>query len=172
MNYNEKMLIASVYSEDTYKEVSFLEPKDFTNLSYTFFWELLQKHEGDVIKALNSLDIKANKQLSKEIFTYSNLLGCNNYIRIALMLVENRFKSLLSVLLSDLSINSKNALEVNLLNECISAITKHDIFQLSDGLLEYLGHQASDHTKKRITDYLQYMDKRIEEIKEVRNGIR
>ena len=87
----------------------------------------------------------------------------------ALYLLEIRFKSTLSSLLVNLSLNSKNVLESNLLDEANSSIINEDIFVLGDNLLDYLGHQANDNTTSRIKSYLKWRNKRIELTKQIIN---
>lgn len=170
MSQLEKTLIASIFSEETYSKVSFLEAKDFTDKTYQFFWDLISRYDGDVIKAMGNLELTDKKELSKQVFTYSTLLGSNNIERVALNMIELRFKRLLNALLTDLSRKTKNRLEADLLNECVLAIPDNDIFELSEGVLEYLGHQSSDHTKERLNSYLKYVDERCETVKKVING--
>lgn len=170
MSSLEKMIVESVYSEERFEQVSFLDEKDFTNLTYGFYWGLISKFKGDVITALGTLEIEGRKDLCMAVYNFSTLSGCNNLERIATEVVEMRFKRLLIHLLTDLSKETKNRLESEMLNECILAVPNNDVFELSYGILEYIGHQASALTKKRITDYLKYVDGRCDKIKNVING--
>ena len=168
----EKMLISGVFNESRYNEVSFIDFSDFENKDYRYFWQLIKSHNGDVIKAISTLELAKRKDLALRVFDYSTLQSCNNLQKIALNIVELRFKRLLTDLLINLSNDTKNPLESNLLLECENGIHNHDIFNLMDGLLEYLGHQVNEYTVKRITDYLKYVDSRVEKIKSVCNGIK
>ena len=163
----EGLILGSIVSENKFKEVSFLESKDFNNYQdkpYRKYFEIIEdsKNKPDVYYSLIKGCKKSKLNVINEVLILS---AYHNLFKYALELLEHRFKSTLSGLLVNLSLNTKNVLESNLLDEANSLILKEDIFKLGDNLLEYLGHQASDNTKSRINDYLSWRNKRIERIK-------
>ena len=165
------MIIGSIVGENQYNKVSFLEAEDFNNFSgkpYREYYKLIEqsKRKPDVFLSLVQECKNRDVQLMDEVLVLSAYHNLHNY---ALWLLESRFKSTLSVLLVNLSLCTKNALESNLLNELNSSILIEDIFVIGDNLLDYLGHQASDNTKQRINSYLSWRNKRIEKTKKVIN---
>lgn len=164
----EKMIIDSCYGEEQYKKVSFLEPNDFADRNYRKYFHLMKESKGDIVKLMAS--IHNQKQILSIVFQLCSVSGVNNVQKFALLLLEIRFKYLLAILLTELSVKTQNHLEASLLNNLTLSISSVDIFDLSDSLLEYLGHQASNYTKSRINSFLQYRDERIRKAKEVING--
>lgn len=168
----EKQILACCLHEDKYKEVSFLEAKDFTDYPDApckSAWAIIAKNKG---KDIYTLDAMKEVPENVKYWMYSlefSVVGYMKHRNFSLYLLETRFKRLLADLLSQLSVNTKNALERELLNESLLAVTRQDIFDLSDNLLEYLGHHASDNTKGRISAFLNYRDKRANEAKSVFN---
>lgn len=161
------LIIGSVVSENKYKEVSFLEPEDFTNYPqkpYRDYYKLIQEsnRKPDVFLSLVQTCKNRDVQLMDEVLVLS---AYHNLFKYALHLLEQRFKNTLSSLLVNLSLNTNNTLESNLLDEQNLLILNEDIFVIGDNLLEYLGHQASNNTTKRISDYLKWRNKRIENVK-------
>lgn len=161
------MIIGSIVSENQYNKVSFLEANDFTNYSekpYRDYYKLIQQsnRKPDVLLSLIQESKNRDIQLIDELLIMSAYHNLRSY---ALWLVESRFKSTLSGLLVNLSLDSKNVLEANLLGELNSSVLKEDIFIIGDNLLDYLGHQASGNTKRRINSYLDWRNKRIETTK-------
>jgi len=163
------LILGSIVSENKYKEVSFLEANDFNNYEgkpYKKYFEIIEgsKNKPDVYYSLIKGCKKQNIELIEEVLVLSAYHNLFNY---SIELIENRFKSVLSILLVNLSLSTKNVLESELLNESNNLIVKEDIFILGDNLLEYLGHQASDNTTNRIQSYLDWRNKRIESTKQV-----
>jgi len=74
------------------------------------------------------------------------------------------------VLLYDMVISSENDLEANLLKECFDSVDSTDVFDLSYNINEYLGHHGSLQVKQRVTDFCNYINKRVESVKECING--
>jgi hypothetical protein len=163
------LILGSIVSENQYNKVSFLEANDFNNYEskpYKKYFEIIEGTENkpDVYYNL----IKTCKKLNIEVIDEVLILSAyHNLLNYSIELLETRFKSTLSSLLVNLSLNTKNVLESDILNESNSLIISEDIFILGDNILEYIGHQASDNTTKRINDYLSWRDKRIEKVKEV-----
>jgi len=161
----EQLLLGACYGEDNFNKVSFLESSDFTNKSRCDLFQAIKENRGDMIEA-----IRNNHHLKNDMIGYSNLLGYTHPERLGLKLLEYRFKTLLSTLLVNLSNSTKNDLECKLLHELILSIPRVDIFDISDSILEYLGHQASDYTNGRVNSFLKYRDLRIKKAREVING--
>jgi hypothetical protein len=166
MKHLEQLILGACYGEDNLSRVSFLVPTDFADYTHQILFQAIQKH-GGMIEAIQN-----NHQYKNEMIGYSNLMGTAYPERLGLKLLEMRFKGLLTVLLTKLSLETKNALETNILNEAIMQIPTADIFDLSDYLIEYLGHHASDYTKNRISSFLVYRDKRIVEVKLITDELR
>ncbi|MFY0655054.1 MAG: hypothetical protein JXQ96_23700 [Cyclobacteriaceae bacterium] len=161
------LILGSIVSENKYKEVSFLESNDFNNYEgkpYKKYFEIIEgsNNKPDVYYSLIKECKKQNIEVIEEVLVLSAYHNLFNY---SIELIEMRFKSTLSSLLVNLSLGSKNVLESNLLDEANLLILKEDIFILGDNLLEYLGHQASNNTTRRINDYLTWRNKRIENVK-------
>jgi hypothetical protein len=157
------MIIGSIVGENQYKKVSFLEAEDFTNYPdkpYRDYYKLIQKSEckPDVFLSLLQQCKNRNIQLMDEVLVLSAYHNLHKY---ALYLLEIRFKSTLSSLLVNLSLDSKNVLESSLLDEINSGIIKEDIFVVGDNILDYLGRQASSNTTNRINSYISWRNKRI-----------
>ena len=113
------MIIGSIVGENQYNKVSFLEAEDFTNYPdkpYRDYYKLIKKSKKktrcffELVQECKNRDI----QLMDEVLVLSAYHNLRSY---ALWLVESRFKSTLSALLVNLSLNTKNALESNLLGE-------------------------------------------------------
>lgn len=170
----EKIIIGCCFGEGQYKRISFLEAKDFTNYPgkpYREYFSLIKKTESTTNVFLEALakckTIAVRRLLAEE----ANLLGVNVPERYGLKLLEVRFQTLFADLLVQLSNGTRNTVERDLLNKAIVSLPDVDIFDLSDHLIEYLGLQASDLTKNRITSFLEYRDKRIDNAKKVINEL-
>lgn len=161
MSYLEQMILGACYGEENIHRLSFLEHSDFTVKIYGKLFHEIKKHGTMIDAVLN------NHNLKDAMIAYSTLMGTLHPERLGLRLMEARFKTLLGVLLLKLSEDSNNALEVAILDEAITKIKTADIFDLSDYLLEYLGHQASPNTTNRINAFLRYRNERIATAKKV-----
>lgn len=171
----EERIISSVFGEDQYRKVSFLEPEDFTNYPgypYKEFFKLIKQTKGESGTLIECLINCKSRELKSILQDQSNLLGYNYPENNALKLLEIRFKGLFINLLVKLSNESKNTVEKELLNESNLMVIRADIFDLSDHILEYIGVHASDFTKDRIGSFLSYRDKRVNEAKQVINKIK
>jgi len=166
----ERTIIGACYGESQYQRVAFLEPKDFTVIAYSRYFQLIQANKGNMPEVFEMLR-DADETIKSEVFILTTLSGANQIENFALKLLEMRFKRLLIVLLGDLSIKTKNSLERDLLIECQSSVLQSDIFDLSDNMLEYIGIQASEYTKCRIGDFLKYRDERSLKAKEIINNL-
>jgi len=170
----ERILIGCCFGEDQYKKVSFLEAEDFTNYPgkpYREYFKLIKKTRSTSNVFLEALVKCEDKELRSLLAEEANVLGVNAPDRYALKLLEIRFQTLFADLLVKLSNSTKNGVERELLNEVIMSLPDVDIFDLSDSLIEYLGLQASDHTKSRINKYLDYRNKRIQTAKKIINEL-
>lgn len=171
----EQIIIGGCFGEDQYRKVSFLEPDDFTNYPqkpYKEYFKLLKKSKANQDCLIESLKLCEDKSIYMLLCQQTNLLGANCIERYGLKLLETRFKALFINLLVKLSNESKNAVEVELLNESNMMVIRSDIFELTDYILEYLGAHASDYTKNRIKSFLSYRDKRVEQAKQIINEFR
>ena len=170
----EQMIIGSCFGEDQYRQISFLEANDFTNYPekpFREFWKLLEINKAYDLTLMKVLSKCQDQHLKNLLMLNCDVVAAANLHRYALCLLETRFKALLITLLVNLSNDSKNALEVELLSHCQVAVIKEDLFDLSDNLIEYLGSQASEGTKRRINDFLKYRDRRVNEAKKVINEL-
>ena len=174
MREKEKLVIGCCILEDNFKKVSFLEPNDFNNhidKPYRDFFKLIKStgaKKNIFIEVLSKPESKRFRSLLNESF---HMTASNNPIELGVMLLGFRFKKVLADLLSNLSANSKNSLERDLLSRVSMKINTIDIFDLADNIIEYLGVHASESTKSRINSYIQYRDSRVKEAKEVIDGI-
>lgn len=173
----EKLIIGSCFGEDQYRRVKFLEPDDFNNYPsqpYREYFKILKKVDADDMVLSECIVKTRDKRLRSLLVMEIHSLGCNYPERKALLLLEMRFKRLLSSLLYNLSSTTKKTAERELLNEAILVLANEDtnVFDLSDHLLEYLGVHASDYTKSRINSFLSYRDKRANYAKQIINELR
>ena len=159
MKHLEQMIIGSAIGEGQYSKIEFLEAEDF--VYYREYWRLAKHHKGDLIKMVQNYPDDARDN----IVNICNLAGSTDIYMNAVLLTELRFKRLLDTLLYNLSKTTLNALESNLLIEAKELIPSEDIFDLSDILIKYIGHQITPPTKKRIEDFLKYRDGRVKIIK-------
>ena len=168
MKQLEKDILAIAINENQYDRISFLEPNDFNN--YTGFqfrdcYKTIQELKGDA----RSIYLRLLKSPLESIFELQNQLTnavvfCN-LEKLAVYLVEIRFRKVFSVLLDDLVMHSDSDIEMSMIQEYQLEIVDADIFVLTDHFLEYLGHHSSDYTKTRMEAYLKWRDGRIETIK-------
>ena len=173
----EQLIIGCCFGEDQYKRVSFLEPSDFSNYPnkpYRDFFKLMKKANTEN-NVLSECIVKCEDDTLKAlIMEQTTSLGMNYPERIAILLLEIRFKTLLSDLLVKLLDNAENPSERELLKESWHTLnnTNTDVFDLSDHLLEYMGNLASDFTKDRINAFIEYRNKRGYNAKKVINELR
>ena len=170
----EQIIIGSIFGEDQYRKVSFLEPDDFSNYPskpYREYFKLIKEVDADEECLVEALSKCKDMNLKLMMFTYSTSLGANNPERYAVKLVEIRFKRVFALLVHNLSLSTKKDSERALLNEASLMVNDADVFELSDYLLEYLGHHATDYTIGRINSFLSYRNKRLDTVKKVINEI-
>lgn len=171
----EERIINSVFGEDQYRKVSFLESEDFTNYPgypYREYFRLIKQTKANKLTLMECIIQCKNKELRGLLSDQSNVLGYTYPENYGLKLLEIRFQTLFANLLVQLSNSTTNTVERDLLNKAIVSLPDVDIFDLSDHLLEYLGLQASGLTKGRINSFLEYRNKRIKNAKQVINELR
>ena len=163
----ERQLMVIAINEGQYKRISFLEPNDFTDLYSKGLYMTIEQRSGDVMSTylyltLNSLEsfLWLQSQIINPV-TYSNLE------RVAMMIMENRFKLVFAKLLDKLVIATDSDIERSLIEEYQLELSQ-DVFVLGDSFLEYLGHHASSYTKLRVNDYINWRDGRVEQIKQIK----
>ena len=166
----ENEILASVYSEEMYNEVKFLEAKDFSKAENRALWVLIQQCDGDTIEM-----IKRMSRLQRVSWTnavQAACLGVANY-KVAQMgckLVELRFERVLITLLDDLIVKAQSKIEIAMLQEIKSVVGKNNIFELAEGSAEYVKQHASTYTIQRLKDFREYVDKRFNTIKNIQHG--
>ena len=165
----ERRIISTSLGEGSFELVKFLRNEDFSSKSYAEMFSIMKKshEEGSVLKSYldkSFLELCKQNDLTTDLASYSNI----QYL--AVLLSELSFKRLLLNLLGKLSLASKNRLEVDLLNELNVEVSRRDIFDMNEILIEYLGVHASENTLTRINQYLDYVKNRILEIKRIVNG--
>lgn len=168
----EQLIISSVFGEDNYRKVSFLEPNDFKDYPtkpFRSLWKLIDEHKAYDLTVLTILAKSKNEDLKQFMLGQCDIVTATHIQRYALILLENRFKTLFLTLLVKLSNDVLNVLERQLLGEIQSEVLKQDIFELTDNVIDYLGSQGSDTTKNRINDFISYRDKRANEAKRIIN---
>lgn len=169
----EQIIIGCCFGEDQYRKLSFLEAEDFTNYPgkpYREFFRLIKKTGSTTNVFLEALAKCKNIEVRRLLGEEANVLGYNAPDRYGLKLLEVRFQTLLADLLVKISSTTKNVLERDLLNKLLLSIPNVDIFDLSDSIIDYLGHQMSPYTKNRIESFILYRNNRIQKAKEVING--
>jgi len=166
----EKNIISSVFDEESYNKVSFLIPDDFPSKRAQYFWSAITEEKGDIVKVVLKLEGSNRNDLINEMMNMGTVHNVNNVRRMSLLILEMRFKKLLKVLLYDMLVSSENDLEANLLKECFDSVDSTDVFDLSYNINEYLGHHGSLQVKQRVTDFCNYVNKRVESVKECING--
>lgn len=169
----EATIISSIFGQDNYEEVSFLRAEDFTDYKgklYRRFWELIREEKAYNLTVYRLALKTENKGLISILEDEIQIVAYNNVQRIAVLMVERRFKRLLNELLCQLSSKSKSRLERELLIELQMAVKDEDIFDLSDGMIEYLGVHCSDYALKYLNGFLKYRDDRVSEVKKVINN--
>jgi hypothetical protein len=169
----ERIIIGCCFGEDQYKKVSFLEANDFTNYPgkpYREYFKLMEETGAKSDVFLKALSSCKNKELRSLLGEQAHVLGVCHPERYGLSLLTARFKTLFANLLVQLSNSTKNTVERELLNKAILSIDDVDVIDLSDGIMEYLGVQGSGNTKRRVTSFLEYRDKRINKAKKVIDG--
>ena len=164
------MIIGSCIGEDQYYKISFLEPDDFQDKECREFFRLIVSCQAKENILLNLLAKEENLGLRTALSSKVYMVACVRLESFALKVLERRFASTLNKLGVLLSGESKNPLEVELLTELSGVTHTADIFDLSEGILDYLGSQASDFTTMKINAYLRWMNGRIAETKKVING--
>lgn len=165
-------IISTVCSENRYQEVSFLDKGDFSDKECQMLWGVLKAFNGDIIEVVKSLDQKGRESYSNTLKKAFIGSSATNLQRLSVYLVEKRFKDWFITLLEDLIAKSQNIVEKARLVEALNSCPKQDIFVLSDNIIEYLGRETSTYTRDRITAFLDYRQKRINQIKQVTDGNR
>ncbi len=160
MKYLEEIILGTAIAENRFDELSFLEVKDF--VCYGAYWQLALNSKGDLVTMLKNYPDEAQKN----ILITCGIWATNYPHQFAFKLIELRFKRLFKVLLVNLSESSKSVLESEILIEAKNSIDTVDIFDLSDGLIEYIGYQITSETETRIKDFISYRDSRIKKIKD------
>ena len=170
MSVIEKEIIATVLSQEEYKQVRFLEPKYFTDTMNQKIWQLILKFKGDTLEMVARLEATERHHWMNVVANGCLGTWSTNISQMGLKLVEMRFERFFIILITDLIGKSQSMVEKSLLSEIRQVVGDKDIFDLSDSALDYLGDHSSDMVKKRINDFIEYRNKRIGKIKELTNG--
>lgn len=166
----EEEIISSVFSEEMFDQVKFLEIKDFENPQNQMLWRFISECQGDTIAMIARMSHTERLQWTNAC--QRACLGVASYkvAEMGFKLVELKFERLFIQLVEELIGRSENQVEKLLLTDLITAVTSEDIFALSDHAGEYIGQHASTYTKIRFEDFIKYRQRRIEKIKLVKNG--
>lgn len=156
----QRSIIAGATSEGMFAKVSFLEPTDF-DLEYRQIWKAVLDSKGDIIEIY-----KRSKTVPFSIL----VLADYTYIdRLALFLLQRRFRALLIDLLGDIAMKSNNATEGLILSNTINEIetTQTDVFDLVDSVPDYLKPYISEVAYNRLVKMQNYVNDRGMKVNEV-----
>ena len=165
----EEEIISSVFSEEMFEEVKFLEVKDFQNPVNQTLWRFISEFQGDTVSMIARMNHTERVRYTNACQRACLGVACYKVSQMGLKLIELKFERLFIQLIEDLIAKSENKVEKLLLNDMINAVTSEDIFEISDHASEYIGNHASTFTKTRFDDFLKYRQKRIERIKQKQN---
>ena len=166
----EEEIISSVFSEEMFEEVKFLEPKDFENPVNQTLWRFISEFQGDTVAMIARMSHAERVRYTNACQRACLGVACYKVAQIGLKLIELKFERLFIQLIEDLISRSENKVEKLLLTDLINAVTSEDIFEISEHAKDYIGNHASTYTKTRFDDFLKYRQKRIEKIKKLKNG--
>jgi hypothetical protein len=170
----ENEIISSVYSEEMYNQVTFLEAKDFSKPENQALWKLIASVDGDTVKMIAR--ISHLERVSWTNAVRGACLGVASYkvAQMGLELVSLRFRRLLDSLLDDLVSRSESFVEKHYLMEIKKEAPKLAILELAKDAGIYLEEQAREqattYAKERLNDFSNYVQKRLDSIKLVTNG--
>lgn len=169
----ENEIISSVYSEEMYLRVKFLEAKDFQNPVNQQLWRLIQSVEGDTVAMIAKISQSERLQWTNTVKAACLGVAMYKVAEMGLKLVSMRFERLLNDLLNDLISRSPNLVEKHYLNQIQKELPSIDILKLAPVISEYFeskaGDEATTYAKQRLNDFSNYVQKRIEQIKSVTN---
>lgn len=167
----DREVISTVFHEERYNEAAFLEPSDFECKDCDFLWSIIQKFKGDTVKMLASMDKQTRIKYLDVVQSAFLGVGIENVSYMGLYILERKFKTLFKSLLNQLITKSSRDVEKTLLSEIVKSVDSQDIFDVSDHAIDYLGAHATDSTRKRINDFLNYRQKRIDKIKTMQDEL-
>ena len=152
MSLERDLICSALYQ---YDRVSFLKEEDFE--LYGKYWKALEETKGDLLKTL---------EIHPELVRFENLSMYSYELvdRIALKVLERRFKKLLDKTLYWYSINLKSSTESFILSEIIQESKDQDIFDLIDSLPEYFKNVGMN--TEKIKGFSNYCLNRVKEVKE------
>tara|TARA_R110000803_G_scaffold207586_1_gene275612 strand:- start:155 stop:658 length:504 start_codon:yes stop_codon:yes gene_type:complete len=160
----ERQLMVIAINEGQFERISFLSSDDFTDSYSKSLYTTIEERSGDVMSTYLHLTLNS---LESFIWLQSQMINGTifcNLERIAILILEKRFKKEFAKLLDKLVVATDSDIERSLIEEFQLELDQ-DVFVLGDSFLEYLGHHASSHTKSRVQDYLTWRDGRSEQIK-------
>jgi len=163
----EKMVLGSCYGEDKLNQISFLEPADFTKKSHEVFFFVIRKCKSNLPDAFAMLK-KEQKIGFIDVLSLATFpSACHQLQHICIWLVEQRFVREFVKLLDVLTDKSTDPIEIEILEDakCNIIAGDLDVFELSEGLTEYLGIYCSEFSKQRIIDFNKWKVNRIEKMK-------
>jgi hypothetical protein len=168
----ERQLMVIAINEGQYSRISFLSSSDFVHDSYKALYTIAEERSGDAMGIyLHLVKSSLESFISLQTEPINATIYCNME-RIAIKMVEERFRSVFAKLIDKLVIETDNDIERSLLEEYQLEIVKQDIFLLGDSVAEYLGRFASDYSISRIESYIGWRDNRVSQIKQVVNNYR
>lgn len=156
----QRSIIGGAIGEGLFAKVSFLEANDF-DIEYRDMWQTILDCNGDLIAVY-----KRSKKIPTSLLVMADYTHID---RLALLLLEMRFKTLLIRLLGDIAINSNNATEGLILSNTINEIEEGetDVFDLIDSVPDYLKPFISDEGHQRLYKMQKYVNDRGLKIKKV-----
>lgn len=170
----ENEILSSVFSEEMFHKVRFLQAKDFENKINQRLWAEISRHKGNTVSMVAAISHTERAQYANAVSRACLGVGMVNVAQMGLKLVELKFTRLLNVLLDDLIKRSESIIEKHYLKEIKKEMPKIDIIELSEGVLFYFEDKARDeattYAKQRLKDFSEYVAKRIQTIKTITNG--
>ena len=168
--YLQHVIIASCLGENQFKRVAFLEQEDFDNIKgkpFKDMWGLISNSLGSFDAVFSSMKNTNDRYLKLKLIEYSNYCVTSNIERAALSLMERTFRRTLFKLVTDISINTKEPSEALILSKTLKEVkdSGNDIFELIDGLYDYLEPYVSETTKSRLKEFQKYVDNRVAKVK-------
>ena len=170
----ENEIISSVYSEDMYSEVTFLEPKDFTDPINRKLGGMISEVKGDTVAMIARISYLERSQYTNAVLKACLGIASYKVAQMGLELVSIRYRNLLNTLLDELLAKSESLIEKHYLTEIKKEAPKNSILEIAKGVSDYFESKAADeattYAKERLRAYSNYVITRNEKIKNFTNG--
>jgi len=170
----ENEIISSVYSEEMYSEVTFLEPKDFTDPINRKLWVMISEVKGDTVAMIARTSLLERSQYANAVVKACLGIACYKVAQMGRELVALRYRNLLNIVLDDLLSKSESLIEKHYLTEIKKAAPRESILEMARDVPDYFeskaGDEATTYAKERLRAYSNYVITRNEKIRNITNG--